>query len=190
MNMTTIEKSTGILQGARYIPSPNFNARPEHEEISLLVIHNISLPPGEFSGDFVQAFFLNKLDTSQHPYFEQIAGLKVSSHLYIRRSGELWQFVPLHKRAWHSGESSYLNKSNCNDYSIGIELEGNDTHAYTEEQYLKLAGITSTILKLYPAITLERIVGHSDIAPLRKTDPGPSFEWDHYKKLVSKLLAD
>ncbi|MBI2791976.1 MAG: 1,6-anhydro-N-acetylmuramyl-L-alanine amidase AmpD [Gammaproteobacteria bacterium] len=179
----------GLLTGADYHPSPNFDERPPHQDISLLVIHNISLPPGEFAGDFVQAFFTNKLDTNQHPYFKEIGHLKVSSHLFIRRNGDVWQFVPFTKRAWHAGKSSFQGQSDCNNYSIGIELEGTDFIPYTEVQYEKLAQVTAAILAQYP-IKLENIVGHCDIAPIRKTDPGPSFDWQHYKKLVYKLVSD
>lgn len=187
--MMNLDDKKGILSQAQYYPSPNFDERPVNEEIDLLVIHNISLPPGEFAGNFVKDFFLNKLDANHHNYFQEIASLKVSSHLYIRRSAEVLQFVPFIKRAWHAGKSSFNGKENCNNYSIGIELEGTDTTPYTEVQYQKLAQVTCIIMRQYPKITLARIVGHSDIAPTRKTDPGPSFDWQHYKKLVSNLIG-
>jgi AmpD protein len=186
--MLTINRATGLLKDAIYHPSPNFDERP-NQEISLLVIHNISLPPGEFKGDYVQAFFTNKLDVNHHPYFKEIGHLKVSSHLFIRRNGDVWQFVPFTKRAWHAGKSSFQGQTDCNNYSIGIELEGTDLIPYTQEQYEKLAHVTAAILAQYP-IKLENIVGHCDIAPIRKTDPGPSFDWLHYKKLVCKLVSD
>lgn len=184
-----IDRKNGLLKDAIYHPSPNFDDRPHNQVVSLLVIHNISLPPGEFSGDFVQAFFTNKLDINQHSYFKEIEHLKVSSHLFIRRSGDVWQFVPFTKRAWHAGKSSFQGQTDCNNYSIGIELEGTDLIPYTQEQYEKLAHVTAAILAQYP-IKLENIVGHCDIAPIRKTDPGPSFDWLHYKKLVCKLVSD
>ncbi len=184
-----IDLKKGLVSGATFHPSPNFNERPLNQEIDLLVIHNISLPPGEFAGEFVQDFFTNKLDSSQHPYFKEIADLKVSSHLYIRRSGELWQFVPLTKRAWHAGKSSFAGREDCNNFSIGIELEGTDLIPYTAKQYEQLAEVSCAIMRHYPKITPNQIVGHSDIAPSRKSDPGPSFDWQYYRELVQKLTA-
>ncbi len=178
----------GLLSSATYTPSPNFDERP-HQEIDLLVIHNISLPPGEFAGGFVQDFFLNKLDINHHPYFKSLAQLKVSSHLFIRREGEIFQFVPFAKRAWHAGKSLYKGRENCNNFSIGIELEGTDTMPYTEQQYHQLAQTTCALMCTYPKITHDNIVGHSDIAPTRKSDPGPAFDWSYYKKLVCELMS-
>ncbi len=187
--MLKIDPTKGLLLSAHYHPSPNFDERPTNQEIDLLVIHNISLPPGEFAGDYVQAFFSNNLNPDEHPYFEEIAAMQVSSHLYIRRNGEVWQFVPFNKRAWHAGKSCFAGEENCNNFSIGIELEGTDSIPYTQAQYQQLAHITCLIMQDYPKITLDRIVGHSDIAPMRKTDPGPSFQWQHYKELVQELTA-
>lgn len=184
-----IDTVKGLLSTAQFYPSPNFDERPVNQELELLVIHNISLPPGEFAGEYVRDFFLNKLDINHHPYFQEIAHLKVSSHLYIRRNGDILQFVPFTMRAWHAGLSSYQGRENCNNFSIGIELEGTDSDAYTQAQYQRLAQVTCVIMQQYPKITLQNIVGHSDIAPMRKTDPGPSFDWDHYKKLVLELVA-
>ncbi|MGD9592318.1 MAG: 1,6-anhydro-N-acetylmuramyl-L-alanine amidase AmpD [Candidatus Berkiella sp.] len=186
--MTIIDSAQGLLNGAKFYPCTNFDERP-NQDIDLLVIHNISLPPGEFSGDFVRDFFLNKLDIHHHDYFKEIAELKVSSHLFIRRTGEVLQFVPFTKRAWHAGKSAYQGRENCNNFSIGIELEGTDTTPYTQEQYKELAQITCALMRHYPKITPQNIVGHADIAPGRKTDPGPAFDWCHFKELVCKLIS-
>ncbi|MFI4936911.1 MAG: 1,6-anhydro-N-acetylmuramyl-L-alanine amidase AmpD [Candidatus Berkiellales bacterium] len=180
---------SGLITSATFCASPNFDERPLDHEIDLLVIHGISLPPKVFAGDAVQKFFCNRLDAAEHPYFQQIAHLKVSSHFYIRRDGALWQFVPVTKRAWHAGGSSFMGRDNCNHYSIGIELEGEDNIAYTTLQYDKLAQLTYVMMQHFPKITLDRLVGHSDIAPHRKTDPGPAFDWTHYKQLVRDLLS-
>ena len=178
------------LTEARQVPSPNWDNRPDNAEINLLVIHNISLPPGQFGGGWIEQFFLNQLDQKRHPYFSEIAHLKVSSHFLINREGELVQFVALDKRAWHAGESCFLGQSNCNDFSIGIELEGSDEQDFTREQYDCLCTTTRIIQSRYPAITAERIVGHSDIAPGRKTDPGPCFEWSRYKTMLECSARD
>lgn len=174
------------LDYAKKIPSPNFNQRPELTTVSLLVVHNISLPPGEFGHDYVEQFFQNQLDIPRHPFFDEIKDLKVSSHLYIKRSGELVQFVPLDQRAWHAGLSSYEGDENCNDFSIGIELEGTDTNPYTDAQYQTLVATTLDIQRLFPAISNERITGHEHIAPGRKTDPGPAFDWPYYLGLLNQ----
>lgn len=176
--------TNGWLNIAQKVPSPNFNQRPGNVPVSLLVIHNISLPPGEFGGGFVQEFFTNQLDTNAHPYFQTIAELQVSAHLFIERDGKITQFVSFDDRAWHAGASSYDGVPNCNDYSIGIELEGTDELPYTHEQYRQLAKVTRQLLRTYPTLTPERITGHEHIAPGRKTDPGPGFDWLHYLALV------
>ncbi|MEY4590834.1 MAG: hypothetical protein RL497_2910 [Pseudomonadota bacterium] len=170
----------GVIQPARWVPSPNYSARPDVDDISLLVIHNISLPPGEFGGGFVEDFFQNQLDTAADPYFAQIAHLQVSAHCFIDRQGRLTQCVNLRERAWHAGVSEFAGRANCNDYSIGIELEGTDDLAFSPQQYVTLAQLTACIQTVYPAISQERIVGHSDIAPGRKTDPGPGFDWAYF----------
>ena len=186
-----IHKTTGLVHGVnQFIPSPNFNERPVDTEVDLLVIHGISLPPGEFGGPFITALFTNTLDPKLHPYFQDIADLRVSSHLLIRRTGEIIQYVPFIRRAWHAGVSEFQGRNRCNDFSIGIELEGTDTTPYEEAQYQQLAKITKVICQAYPAITLERIVGHSDIAPIRKTDPGPAFNWAYYRELLAAARAD
>ncbi|MTW19728.1 1,6-anhydro-N-acetylmuramyl-L-alanine amidase AmpD [Allochromatium palmeri] len=172
----------GWLAGAERRPSPNQDARPPGTVIDLLVIHNISLPPGEFGGDWIEALFLNRLDPNAHPYFTPIAAVRVSAHLLIRRDGRLIQYVPCECRAWHAGLSSFQGRERCNDYSIGIELEGTDETPFTEMQYAALVACTRHLQRHYPAITAERIVGHADIAPGRKTDPGPAFDWARYRR--------
>ena len=166
---------------AEFILSPNFSDRPEGIKPTLLVIHNISLPPGEFGGPYIADFFQNKLDASKHPFFEEIANLQVSSHLLIGREGQLIQFVDLNKKAWHAGISEFEGQKECNDFSIGIELEGTDTEPYSDKQYLSLISLTNCLMESYSGISIERIVGHSDIAPSRKTDPGVSFDWSRTK---------
>ncbi|GAB6042734.1 1,6-anhydro-N-acetylmuramyl-L-alanine amidase AmpD [Endothiovibrio diazotrophicus] len=177
---TVTTSDDGWLQGARRVASPNCDERPAGERVSLLVIHNISLPPGEFGGPYIDRLFTNTLDPEDHPFFAEIHALRVSSHLLIRRDGELVQYVPLAARAWHAGTSSFHGRERCNDYSIGIELEGGDEVPYRDAQYARLAEVTAAIRAAYPAITAERITGHADIAPGRKTDPGPAFDWHRY----------
>lgn len=174
----------GWLPSARKLPSPNFNARPEGSVVDLLVVHAISLPPTHYGGCFVEDFFCNRLDSKADDYFPGIAEMNVSSHFYIRRNGDLVQFVATGERAWHAGTSSWQGRDNCNDYSIGVELEGCDQDEFEEVQYQCLAGLASLLMKYYPGLAPDRIVGHCDIAPGRKTDPGPLFNW---KKLHSKL---
>ncbi|HUW25868.1 MAG TPA: 1,6-anhydro-N-acetylmuramyl-L-alanine amidase AmpD [Gallionella sp.] len=166
----------GLLVGGEYIPSPNCDDRPTGS-IELLVLHNISLPPGEFSGDGVQRLFTNTLEVSKHPYYLSIAELKVSAHFFLRRNGKIVQFVSCLKRAWHAGESCWQGKHCCNDFSIGIEIEGCDTVSFTDAQYEALHWLTKALRAAYPICG---IAGHSDIAPQRKTDPGYSFEWTRY----------
>lgn len=167
----------GWLQTARRVISPNCNERPAASAIDLIVIHGISLPPCQFGGEFIDALFTNTLDPAAHPYFAGIAELKVSAHLLIRRDGECVQYVPFHRRAWHAGRSSFQGRDECNDFSIGIELEGCDTIPYAALQYRRLAEVIAALCFEYPAITPQRIAGHSDIAPGRKTDPGAVFDW-------------
>jgi AmpD protein len=174
------------LPDAVQVLSPNANARPQDTSINLLVIHSISLPPGEFGTGCVQQFFQNQLNPQDHAYFETIAGLKVSSHVYVERTGVVTQFVPFSARAWHAGVSVFNGIENCNDYSIGIELEGCDDIAYTDEQYAALVKIIHQLQVEYPAITPERIVGHCDIAPARKTDPGAAFDWPRLLSALSQ----
>ena len=175
----------GWLDSAVRIISPHFNSRPDKEDISLLVIHNISLPPGQFGQNYVEDFFCGNLDCSVDPSFKEIENLRVSSHLYIKRDGTLVQFVPFNQRAWHAGVSQFRSRSNCNDFSIGIELEGTDDLEYTDEQYCQLVQVTLQLLAVYPKLKKELIVGHCDIAPERKTDPGDSFDWQRYLAGIS-----
>ncbi|MGH8751103.1 MAG: 1,6-anhydro-N-acetylmuramyl-L-alanine amidase AmpD, partial [Burkholderiales bacterium] len=168
----------GVLQGVRYIPSPNCDERPAQCPIELLVIHNISLPPHEFGGPAVLQLFTNSLDPQAHPYFQSVCELKVSAHFLIRRDGEILQFVPCLKRAWHAGQSEWRGRPRCNDFSLGIELEGSDLLPFREAQYASLSALT---LELKKSFKINYITGHSDIAPGRKTDPGPFFDWDHYR---------
>ena len=176
----------GALSGATQIPSPNFNQRPDDAAIQLVVIHNISLPPSQFGGGYIQQFFQNKLDWSEHPYFQTIEGMQVSAHLLILRTGEVIQFVNFKDRAWHAGRSSYLGKKECNDYSIGIELEGSDDLPFEEIQYEKLAEVVATLQLAYPKIQ-QHLAGHSDIAPGRKTDPGRFFDWIKFRTRLQQL---
>lgn len=174
-----LDVDSGWVAGARHCPSPNCNSRPA-DEVSLLVIHNISLPPGEFGGGWVQRFFQNQLPADAHPYFASIAEMRVSAHFLIERDGGLTQFVSCHERAWHAGVSSFAGRENCNDFSLGIELEGTDDLPYNEAQYATLQALTCLLLNAYPLLTRQRICGHSDIAPQRKTDPGPAFDWQQF----------
>lgn len=168
------------LQDINFLESPNFNDRPVDEDISLLVIHSISLPPTKYNTDHIERFFLNELDFSSHNFYKNIDGMKVSAHVLIKRNGEVIQFVPFDKRAWHAGVSSYKGKNDCNNFSIGIELEGSDDDIFEDIQYKKLSLITSLLIEEYDLITKDNIKGHSDIAPERKTDPGVLFDWDRY----------
>ena len=172
--------SNGWHTGARSEPSPNCSDRPNGAKVSLLVIHNMSLPPDQFDSNYVCDFFLNSLDVSIDPYFKKISNLHVSPHLLIGRKGELIQFVGLNDSAWHAGKSFFEGDENCNDFSIGIELIGADNTPYTDKQYQTLVSVTRDVMTCYPLVTRNRIVGHSDIAPERKTDPGPSFNWKRY----------
>ena len=176
--------SSGLYQGARYLASPNCDERADEADITLLVVHGISLPPGRFGGAYIDQLFTNKLEPDEDPYFAEIHELRVSSHLLIRRDGEVVQYVPFDQRAWHAGVSEFSGRERCNDYSIGIELEGTDDTPYEPIQYQRLAEVSREIMLEYPHITKERIVGHCDIAPGRKTDPGPVFDWSHYFDLL------
>lgn len=173
--------TNGWLDSATRIPSPNCNERPDGCAIDLLVIHNISLPPGQFGGGYIQQLFTNSLDPNEHSYFAEIAHLEVSAHLLIDRNGAITQFVPFNKRAWHAGASCFGERDNCNDFSIGIELEGTDDQLYSDAQYAQLAAVTQALMAHYPGISGDTITGHSDIAPGRKTDPGPAFDWTRFR---------
>lgn len=172
-----LDLATGLVDSARQAPSPNHDARPGWAAIDLVVIHGISLPPGELGGPFIDQLFQNRLDPAGHPFFAGLAGLRVSAHFLIRRDGELVQYVPVHRRAWHAGISSFEGRAECNSWSIGIELEGTDTRPYEEAQYETLTALLAELRGVYPAITSSRIAGHAEIAPGRKTDPGEAFDW-------------
>jgi AmpD protein len=174
--------TAGVVRSAAQVPSPNFDARPPRARISLLVIHSISLPPGRFGGPWIVQLFTNRLDTTAHPYFESLAGLRVSAHFLIRREGVLAQFVPCSLRAWHAGKSIWRGRPRCNDFSIGVELEGADDVPFEDVQYRTLARLTRALRKRYP---IADIVGHAEIAPGRKTDPGPAFDWPYYRRLTA-----
>ncbi len=178
-----LDPVSGWCEGVCHCPSPNFNERPSGE-ISLLVIHNISLPPGQFATGKVQAFFQNRLDVTEHPYFEGISALRVSAHFLIERDGQITQFVSCLDRAWHAGVSSFEGREACNDFSLGIELEGTDDLPFSDAQYQALTTLTLQLQAAYPAITAHRICGHSDVAPGRKTDPGPAFDWMRFRSAL------
>jgi len=174
----SLQTSSAWFPGARVIASPNSDSRPEGLPIDLIVIHSISLPPGEYGGAGIEQLFTNQLNASEHPYYEQIAGLKVSSHFVIRRDGELLQFVPVAQRAWHAGLSNWQGRERCNDFSIGIELEGDDDTPFEAAQYQTLQSLLKSLIVMYP---ITAITSHSHIAPVRKTDPGPYFDWEQVR---------
>ncbi|TCV99171.1 1,6-anhydro-N-acetylmuramyl-L-alanine amidase AmpD [Biostraticola tofi] len=177
----------GWISGAKRVPSPHCDDRPDNEQPSVLVVHNISLPPGRFGGPYIDQLFTGTLEKEADPYFTGIAHLRVSAHCLIRRDGEIVQYVPFDRRAWHAGISCYQGRERCNDFSIGIELEGTDELPYCEAQYRQLADVTQLIMRSYP-VTPDRITGHSDIAPERKTDPGRAFLWHHYRQLLGTSI--
>lgn len=175
-----VDPASGLATGVKYVASPNCDARPDEMPIDTLIIHCISLPPGKFGGRGIEHLFCNRLDPDEHPYYREIKDLTVSAHFLIRRDGRIVQFVPLHRRAWHAGQSYCEGRTRVNDFSIGIELEGTDDLSFEDVQYRALARLTRAIRRRYPAITREHVYGHSDIAPGRKTDPGPMFDWPRY----------
>lgn len=179
------EVSTDVwIKDVRRVVSPNHDQRPENIEVDLLVIHGISLPPSRYGGSYIDQLFTNSLNPKEHPYFKGIEALRVSSHVLINRAGKLTQYVPFNKRAWHAGESEFCGRQSCNDFSIGIELEGCDDEPYEEAQYQTLSELTSLLMARWQGITKKRIVGHCHIAPGRKTDPGPYFKWDDYLQKI------
>jgi N-acetyl-anhydromuramoyl-L-alanine amidase len=180
-----IDPGTGELRDARQVPSPNFDSRPAGILADLIIVHGISLPPGEFGGPWIDRLFTNALPAEAHPYFAEIAGQRVSSHLCIRRDGSVTQYVKFNDRAWHAGQSSWEGRSACNDFSIGVELEGADTVPYDPMQYRALAQVVAALCKAYPGLSPGRLVGHSDVSPGRKTDPGPAFDWAHARRLIA-----
>jgi AmpD protein len=181
-----IDAATGLLAGARQVLSPHFDARPAGVLPELLVVHGISLPPGEFGGPWIDRLFTGTLPADAHPYFREIAAQRVSAHALIRRDGQIVQYVPFGERAWHAGQSAYRGRTACNDFSIGVELEGTDDTPYTNEQYESLAALSAALLAAYPSLCAQAVAGHSDVAPGRKTDPGPSFDWARFRGLFDQ----
>lgn len=175
----------GWHRRARRIPSPNYNERPAGDDVNLIVLHAISLPPGRFGEGYVERFFLNELPVAAHPYFRQIEALRVSAHFLLGRDGGMSQFVSIDQRAWHAGASCWQGRENCNDYSVGIELEGTERDPFTAAQYAVCAALCRDLRRRFPAIGPDRIVGHSDVAPGRKWDPGPAFDWNHFRSLLA-----
>jgi len=179
-----VDAATGRLLAARQVDSPNCDDRPPGQAPELVVVHGISLPPGEYGGPWIDALFTNALPPAAHPYFETVADLRVSAHLLVRRDGSLVQYVPFHRRAWHAGASRWRERERCNDFSIGIELEGTDASAYERTQYAALARVVAALCRAYATLSPDRVVGHSDVAPGRKTDPGIAFDWPLLRTLV------
>jgi AmpD protein len=184
-NFMKLSADGAWVSGARRVLSPNCDDRPEGCDISLIVVHGISLPPGEYGGAWIDHFFTNRLDAGAHPYFAEIKDLRVSAHLLIRRDGELVQYVPFTGRAWHAGKSCHRDRDACNDFAIGIELEGQDDQPYEDIQYRRLAELIRLLRRRFRAIGRDDIVGHSDVAPGRKTDPGPAFDWKRLRRLLA-----
>lgn len=180
-----VDPNSGLMYGARQITSPNYDARPAGMEADLIVVHGISLPPGEFGGPWIDRLFTNTLPPDVHPYFAEVCALRVSSHLVLDRDGAVTQYVSLQDRAWHAGKSTYEGREVCNDFSVGVELEGADTLPYEAAQYHALAKVVAALCAAYPRLSPDRLVGHSDIAPGRKTDPGPAFDWPRARGLVA-----
>lgn len=178
--------SSGWLTQVEHLPSPNFSPRELDQDISLLVIHNISLPAGQFGGTYISDLFLGQLDCNAHVSFSDLKGIEVSAHCLIRRDGCVIQYVSFNDKAWHAGVSSFNNKERCNDYSVGIELEGTDDIPYTAEQYQQLIALTLCLQDQFPAIMIDNVVGHCDIAPIRKTDPGPVFDWQYFRQCLTE----
>ncbi len=187
-NKLTYTKKSGLLENARQVPSPNFDERPNESDISLIIIHNISLPPGQFGEAWIDKLFTNQLPKDTHPFFAEIHTLRVSSHLLIRRDGEVVQYVPFHKRAWHAGISQFQGREVCNDFSIGIELEGTDKQAFTDIQYRQLEATIKQLQQHYPRLKKGNITGHQHIAPNRKTDPGEFFDWQRLSVALDQDL--
>jgi AmpD protein len=183
-----VETATGLLTGVRQVLSPYFNARPPETPPELIIVHGISLPPGEYGGPWIDRLFTGGLPWDEHPYFKQIEGLRASCHVLVARDGACTQYVPFGERAWHAGVSEYRTRTGCNDFSIGIELEGSDETPYADAQYAALTELIAVLLNAYPSLSPEHIVGHSDVAPGRKTDPGPAFDWVRLRALIRTRL--
>ncbi|HEX2252099.1 MAG TPA: 1,6-anhydro-N-acetylmuramyl-L-alanine amidase AmpD [Thermoanaerobaculia bacterium] len=181
-----VDPATGLLEGVHYQPSPNQDDRPEGMPVDLVVIHGISLPPDQFGGPWIEDLFLGRLDPTAHPFFEQLRDLRVSAHVLIRRSGAIAQYVPFHCKAWHAGESCWQGRERCNQFSVGIELEGSRHVPYESAQYESLARVLAAVTRVYPAITPDRVVGHSDVAPGRKSDPWQHFDWPRLHRLLAE----
>jgi AmpD protein len=184
-----VDLHTGLLRGVRQVASPNCDPRPTGVAADLIVVHGISLPPGEFGGPWIDRLFTNDLPADVHPYFAEVCGLRVSSHVVVNRDGAVTQYVSFAQRAWHAGKSVYEGREACNDFSVGVELEGADTVAYEAAQYAALAEVVAALCAAYPRLSPRRLVGHSDIAPGRKTDPGPAFDWPHARRLIDAACA-
>jgi AmpD protein len=180
-----VDPASGLLNGAAFFPSPNCDSRPAGVEADLIVVHGISLPPGDFGGPWIDLLFTNTLPADVHPYFAEVGSMRVSSHLVIKRDGAVTQYVKFTERAWHAGKSSFRGRAACNDFSVGIELEGTDTLPYEDAQYQVLAEVVAALCAAYPNLSTDRLVAHSDIAPGRKTDPGPAFEWPRARSLIA-----
>ena len=180
-----VDLESGLMRGVRQIASPNRDARPAGVEADLIVVHGISLPPGEFGGPWIDRLFTNSLPADVHPYFAEVGSLRVSSHLVVARDGTVTQYVGFAERAWHAGKSIYRGREACNDFSVGVELEGTDTLPYDAAQYVALSEVVAALCAAYPRLSPDRLVGHSDIAPGRKTDPGPAFDWLHARRLIA-----
>jgi AmpD protein len=184
-----VETATGLLIGVRQVISPHCDARPAEMLPELIIVHGISLPPNEFGGPWIDRLFTGTLAWDAHPYFRQIEGLRASAHVVIRRDGQLTQYVPFGERAWHAGVSQYRTRSGCNDFSVGVELEGTDDIAYTDAQYAQLVELIAALIEAYPSLSPEHLVGHSDVAPGRKSDPGPYFEWPRLRAQLTERLS-
>jgi N-acetyl-anhydromuramoyl-L-alanine amidase len=180
-----VDLESGLMRGARQIASPNHDSRPPEVEMDLIVVHGISLPPGEFGGPWIDRLFTNTLPPEMHPYFAAVCAMRVSAHLVVSRDGAVTQYVSFRDRAWHAGQSSYQGREACNDFSVGVELEGTDDLPYEADQYRSLAKVVAALCAAYPRLSPDRVAGHSDIAPGRKTDPGPAFDWPHAHRLIA-----
>jgi AmpD protein len=184
-----IDLESGLMRGVRQIASPNYDLRPVGVEADLIVVHGISLPPGEYGGAWIDRLFTNTLPAQAHPYFAEVCSLRVSSHVVVGRQGEVTQYVKFTERAWHAGKSMYRGREACNDFSVGIELEGDDTTPYEGAQYRELAEVVAALCAAYPNLSPDRLVGHSDISPGRKTDPGPAFDWPRARRLIAAAVS-
>jgi AmpD protein len=184
-----VDLESGLMRGVAQIASPNCDARPPGVEADLIVVHGISLPPGEFGGPWIDRLFTNTLPVDAHPYFAEVAPLRVSAHVAIQRTGAVTQYVKFSERAWHAGQSSFEGRAACNDFSVGIEIEGTDTLAYEGAQYHALAEVVAALCAAYPRLSADRLVGHSDVSPGRKTDPGPAFDWPRARRMIAAACA-